>query len=174
METTQEAAITRCLLLVYKEVFGLEMIIFIGIQAVGKSEFYKHQFCNTHIRINLDMLKTRNREKIFIEACIRANQPFVIDNTNPTVNDRKKYIDIAKTECFRVVGYFFESNVTEALARNANRVGKEKVPAVAIKSTYAKLEIPTLEEGFDKLFNVRINPNRDFMVETYTYNGLNT
>jgi len=42
----------------------MELIIFIGIQATGKSEFYKRRFYNTHIRINLDMLKTRNKEKI--------------------------------------------------------------------------------------------------------------
>jgi len=39
----------------------MEAIIFIGIQATGKSTFYKDNFFKTHIRINLDMLKTRKR-----------------------------------------------------------------------------------------------------------------
>ena len=76
----------------------MEIIIFIGIQATGKSEFYKRRFYNTHIRINLDMLKTRNKEKILVEACLEAKQPFVVDNTNPTLADRKKYIDPAKNK----------------------------------------------------------------------------
>ena len=37
-----------------------EAVILIGIQATGKSEFYKNKFADTHMRINLDMLKTRN------------------------------------------------------------------------------------------------------------------
>lgn len=74
----------------------MEAIIFVGIQATGKSTFYRENFFKTHIRINLDMLKTRHRENIILEACIKAKQPFVIDNTNPSMNDRKKYIEISK------------------------------------------------------------------------------
>ena len=39
-----------------------ECIIFVGIQGSGKSTFYKENFFKTHVRINLDMLKSRNRE----------------------------------------------------------------------------------------------------------------
>jgi len=35
-----------------------DAVIFTGIQASGKSTFYKEQFSRTHIRINLDMLRT--------------------------------------------------------------------------------------------------------------------
>lgn len=145
----------------------MEMIIFIGIQAVGKSEFYKRQFYDTHIRINLDMLKTRNREKILIEACLEAKQLLVIDNTNPTVDDRKKYIDMAKNKGFKVVGYYFKSSINEALERNQKREGKKNLPAVALKSTYAKLELPTYKEGFDELFYVHINQDGEFIIEEY-------
>ncbi len=44
----------------------MEAVIFIGIQATGKSIFYKDRFFKTHIRINLDMLRTMNREALFI------------------------------------------------------------------------------------------------------------
>ena len=40
----------------------MEAIIFIGIQATGKSAFYQQRFADTHIRLNLDMLKTRRRK----------------------------------------------------------------------------------------------------------------
>jgi len=50
------------------------------------------------------MLKTRNRKDIFLDACIKAKQPFVVDNTNPSIEDRKKYIDIAKSAKFKVIG----------------------------------------------------------------------
>lgn len=145
----------------------MEMIIFIGIQATGKSEFYKRQFHNTHIRINLDMLRTRNRENILMNACLEAKQSFVIDNTNPTVLDRKKYIDKAKDEHFKVVGYYFKSDIGSAIERNSKRSGKENLPLTAIKSTHSKLELPTFKEGFDELFYVHIGSEGEFIVEEY-------
>jgi predicted kinase len=78
----------------------MQAIIFIGIQGAGKSTFYREYFLDTHIRINLDMLKTRHREKLIFQACLDAKQRFVIDNTNPTVEDRKKYIIPAKSQGF--------------------------------------------------------------------------
>ena len=39
----------------------MEIIILMGIQASGKSTFYRQKFADSHIRINLDMLKTRHR-----------------------------------------------------------------------------------------------------------------
>ncbi|PPT07188.1 polynucleotide kinase 3-phosphatase-like [Geitlerinema sp. FC II] len=70
----------------------IKSIIFAGIKGSGKSTFYFQYFANTHLRINLDMLKTRHREKLIFEACLYAKQPLVIDNTNPTKLDRARYI----------------------------------------------------------------------------------
>ncbi len=145
----------------------MEAVIFIGIQAVGKSSFYKSRFFKTHMRINLDMLKTRYREKIFLTACLEAKQAFVVDNTNPTVEDRAVYIQAAKAARFRVVGYYFQSSIKEALLRNGERRGDERVPDRAILGTAKRLEIPSLEEGFDSLFYVKITEAGEFLVEPW-------
>ena len=52
--------------------YTMEAILFIGIQAVGKSTFYKERFFATHVRIRLDMFKTRQREQLILQACIAA------------------------------------------------------------------------------------------------------
>jgi predicted kinase len=145
----------------------MEAVIFIGIQATGKSTFYKHNFFKTHIRINLDMLKTRSRETIFLEACVKAKQSFVVDNTNATVTDRSKYISVAKAADFKVVGYYFQSNIHEAVLRNGKREGKECIPLVGIKSTHAKLQLPDFSEGFDELYYVSISKENEFIVEEW-------
>ncbi len=145
----------------------MEAVIFIGIQATGKSTYYKEHFFKTHIRINLDMLKTRNREDIFLDACMKAKQPFVVDNTNPSVEDRKKYIDLAKSAEFRVIGYYFQSNIEEAIQKNECREGKERIPLAGIRGTHAKLQLPGLEEGFDELYYVKINEKNKFVVEEW-------
>ena len=134
----------------------MEAIIFCGIQASGKTTFFKEKFFKTHIRISLDQLKTRNREQKFIETCIVTRQPFVVDNTIPTKEDRMKYISIAKENKFKVIGYYFQSKLNESIDRNSLRSGKECIPEVGIKGTFNKLELPDLEEGFDELYYVEI------------------
>jgi predicted kinase len=146
--------------------FVSECIIFIGIQATGKSTFYKTEFYNTHIRINLDMLKTRNREEKLFQTCLEIKQHCVIDNTNPTRQDRAKYIERAKAAGFKVVGYYFESRVAEALERNTQRA-LGVVPDKGILATYKRLELPKKDEGFDKLFYVRLLANSEFSVEEW-------
>jgi predicted kinase len=129
----------------------MEAIIFCGIQGAGKSTFYKKYFFNTHVRISLDLLKTRNREWQFLQTCIRTRQRFVVDNTCPAAEDRKKYIDIARAAGFSVICYFFDTPLSEALKRNEKRSGKARVPVAGIKGTYNKLQPPDLSEGFDEL-----------------------
>ncbi|PQP88382.1 AAA family ATPase [Paenibacillus sp. AR247] len=133
----------------------MECVIFIGIQASGKSTFYKERFFATHMRINLDMLRTRHRENVFLEASVRTMQSFVVDNTNPTVEDRKKYIDFVKKHHYKVIGYYFEPDYELSLNRNNKREGKEKVPEIGMISTLKKLQRPSYSEGFNELYIVK-------------------
>lgn len=130
----------------------MEAVIFIGIQAVGKSSFYKARFFASHVRINLDMLKTRHREALLLRACLDGKQSFVVDNTNVTVSERAKYIAAAKNAGFRLTGYYFRSNLKDALARNGLRLERERIPDKGLLGTYKKLQIPTTSEGFDHLY----------------------
>lgn len=143
----------------------MEAVIFVGIQATGKSSFYREYFFDTHVRINLDMLKTRHRERLLVRACIEAKQPFVVDNTNPSVEERARYIESARSAGFHVTGYYFSSSVREALARNARRTGKARVPEKGIFGTRKRLQVPNLEEGFNELCYVWIDDAGSFVVE---------
>lgn len=143
----------------------MEAIIFIGLQGAGKSTFYREYFLDSHIRINLDMLKTRHRETIIFQACLVAKQPFVVDNTNPTVEDRKRYIEPAKHHKFNLIGYYFQSNLADCQIRNQKREAKKRVPLVGLKATAKKLILPTKQEGFDQLFYVEIDKNYSFKIQ---------
>jgi predicted kinase len=146
----------------------MEAVIFIGIQGTGKSTFYKQQLVDTHVRINGDMLKTKHREKLIIEACLKAKQSFVVDKMNLTIAERAKYIEAAKSHHFQVVGYYFRSNFAEALARNNLREGKQRIPAGGLGSALKRLQKPHFEEGFNALFHVFINENSEFVIETWS------
>ena len=145
----------------------MEMILFIGGQAAGKSTFYQQCFRDTHLRLNLDMLRTRHREAILLEACLRMKQPFVVDNTNPTPEDRQRYILPAKTAGFRVVGYYFAIRLETALRRNARREGRQLIPEKGVLATYRRLQRPAWSEGFDALHDVRPVGGQRFIVEAW-------
>ncbi|WP_208110044.1 AAA family ATPase [Methylocaldum gracile] len=128
--------------------------MFTGIQAAGKSTFFKACFVDTHIRINLDMLRTRHREKLLIDACLQAKQPYVVENTNLTREERARYIPSAKRAGFRVIGYAFRVELDEALVRNALRNTRRRVPEKAVRAAFRRWQPPSWEEGFDALFDV--------------------
>jgi predicted kinase len=142
----------------------VEAVIFVGIQASGKSSFYRARFFDTHLRINLDMLKNRHREQLLLDACIEAKQPFVVDNTNPSVEERARYIERARSGGFRVVGYYFCSRPRESLVRNEQRTGKARIPEKGILGTYKRLRVPAVEEGFDELYRVHTDETNSFVV----------
>src|SRR5947209_2169743 len=113
------------------------------------------------------MLHTRHREDLLLHACIQAEQPFVVDNTNPTIEARAKYINLAKAAGFQVAGYYFQSRIGDCLRRNRQRTDKARVPDKAIGGTIKRLQLPTLAEGFNVLYYVRIDEAGEFVVEAW-------
>lgn len=145
-----------------------EAAIFIGIQGSGKTTFYRQRLFGTHVRISLDMLHTRRREQLLVAACLEAMQAFVIDNTNPSPEVRARYIEPARRAGFRVVAYFFEAALADAVRRNKQRRGKQNIPIPAIHRTLSKLKAPLLSEGFDAIYTVRIAGDNDFVITSPT------
>lgn len=138
----------------------MEAIIFCGIQASGKTSFYLERFFHTHVRISLDLFHTRRKELLFLETCLSLQQRFVVDNTNPTKTERSVYIQRAKTCHFKVTGFYFQSTVADSIERNARRTGKARIPVPGIYTTKKKLEEPSLDEGFDVLYQVSLEAGR--------------
>jgi predicted kinase len=138
----------------------LELMIFIGLQASGKSTFFRGRFAATHELISKDLFpnnRNRNRrQQELIGAALSAGRPVVVDNTNPTVEDRRTLIRQGREHGAKIVGYYFESTARECVERNRLRAGKAKVPDVAIYATAKKLVPPSYSECFDELFRVRL------------------
>lgn len=113
----------------------------------------------------MDLLKTRHREKRFMELCLQSGQRFVIDNTNPTAEERSRYIGPSKASRFRVIGYYFETSLSDAIRRNTGRSGKARIPDKGVGGTYKRLEIPSLAEGFDVLYKVQLTADNQYVVK---------
>ena len=101
------------------------------------------------------------------ETCLEIQQRLVIDNTNPTRLDRQKYIEPAKQHKFKVIGYYFESRVRDAIDRNQQRPLAQQIPEKGICGTAKRLELPNYTEGFDELYYVKLLPEMQFAVEKW-------
>lgn len=154
----------------------MEEIIFIGLQGVGKSTFYRKYFATTHTYISKDLLtrsKTMNKDakqNRLLEEALQAERSVVIDNTNPTLKDREQLIRIAHSYNAKAIGYYFDASVRECIARNKERSGKAQVPDKAIYITAKRMVLPTYEEGFDMLFRVHTKENGFFDVADWGTN----
>jgi predicted kinase len=134
----------------------MEAIMLIGPQGAGKSSFYAQRFADTHLRLNRDMLHTNHRLDVLFHAALAVKQPIVLDNTHARRESRARFIICCKATGMRMIAYWFDVSVEDAIARNRRRTGKAQVPELAIRGLLAKLEPPTPDEGFDEIHRVRL------------------
>lgn len=132
----------------------MEMIVFVGLQASGKSTFFKNNFSKTHVHISKDLMgknsKNKNdKQNKLIRAAFASSRDVVIDNTNPTKEIRAELIAIAKEFNAKTICYYFETPFEECVRRNALR--NAPVPIVGLKTVAKKMEPPTIDEGFDEI-----------------------
>ena len=140
----------------------MQAILLVGIQGSGKSTFYRECFFDTHVRISLDLLRTRHREQGLLQFCLATRQPFVVDKTNVTRAERAPWIAAAQAARFEVVGFFFVPDAQGAFARNTQR--ERRVPAAGLFGTLKRLQAPALDEGFDRLHQVVVAREGGFAV----------
>ena len=140
--------------------------IFIGIQASGKSSFYEKVLSPLgYVHVSMDLLHNRNREEALIRQCVSEGHNMAIDNTNPTLQERRRYLDILQAAGCPVDCYFFKSVVRDCAERN--RLRMETVPEKAIAATSNKLEMPSREEGYDGMYFVQMDGKGGFSVDEW-------
>ena len=146
----------------------LECVILIGLPGAGKSSLYREKFATTHVHVSKDLSpnasKRENRQRKIIKDALASGKSVVIDNTNPTIAERAALIRVARAHGARLIGYFFDVNTRTAVARNAERTGRGKVPNVAIFTAAKRLQRPCLSEGFDQLFRVEVAKDRSLRI----------
>jgi len=147
----------------------LECVLLVGLPGAGKSTLYREKFAATHLHVSKDLwpnaTKREARQQELIDQALGEGRSVVIDNTNPTIAEREPLIRIARARGAHVVGYYFDVSTRAAVARNANRTGREKAPNGAIFTAAKRLEAPSLGEGFDQLYRVEINEDRSLRVD---------
>src|SRR4051812_33799772 len=147
----------------HRSLHGVQAVILCGLQGSGKTTLYRDRFLETHARMSMDLLRTRAREAAFLRTCIETRMPFVVDNTNPTVAERARYLQPAREAGFKLVAYLVEVDHTVAAGRNAARA--RTVPAAGLRDVARRLVKPAPEEGFDELFHATAAPDGGWRIE---------
>jgi len=167
---------------------SVDLMILVGIQASGKTTFYRQCLADSYIHVSLDNWRgksgVRSKEHAAILAGLRAAaegignpRGVVVDNTNTTAATRRRYFDYANEFSresgfpVRVGAWYFDADLESCLRRNAQRP-KDAPPGVdyfvppgAIHAFRRRLEPPSYEEGFEEISHVRIRGDGSFEVE---------
>src|SRR3954447_11617413 len=141
----------------------MEAVILCGVQGSGKTTLYRDRFLETHARISMDLLRTRARETALLKVRLETRMPFVVDNTNPTVADRARYVVPAREAGFKRVAYLVEVDHVVAASRNVLRA--RPVPASGLRDVGRRLIRPAPEEGFDELWHATAGADGGWRIE---------
>jgi predicted kinase len=149
----------------------MELVIMIGLQASGKTTFARSRFGETYRYVSKDLLRNNSRparrQRQLIEEAFQQGLSVVVDNTNPTIEERKELIDLGRLYNAEITGYFFAVQLKQCLERNHAREGKARVPDIAIFATLKRLARPSYAEGFKKLFYVDNKGDQGFEVSDW-------
>lgn len=147
---------------------GLELVVFVGLPASGKSTCYRRCFAATHEHISKDAwpnARHRQRRQLrLINEALAAGRSVVVDNTNPAPEDRAPLVAAARARGAAAVAVWFPASVSACLARNQHRQGRAQVPEVAILATAKRLHPPSTGEGFDRLRVARMSADGSFQL----------
>jgi predicted kinase len=148
-----------------------EVVILVGLPGAGKSTFFRQRFGESHVHVSKDQFQNNRRpsrrQAELVEQALDGGRSLVLDNTNASVEERADAIAQARRRGARVVGYYFDSEIPECVARNAGREGRARIPKVGIFATAKRLVRPAPAEGFDELYVVRTLPDHRFDVVAF-------
>jgi predicted kinase len=146
----------------------VEAVVLCGVQAAGKTTLYVERWLATHVRISQDLLRTQHRLDRFLALCLETRQPFVVDRVNATPADRRRWVAPARAAGFRTVACWLDTPAAEALARNAARDVRARVPVRGLLGTAKRFVAPRAEEGFDEVLVARPDGAGGFVVDRLT------
>jgi predicted kinase len=149
-----------------------EVAILIGLQGSGKTTFYRQVLAATHVHVSKDNFpKARQRQQRqlrMVRDALSEGRDVAVDNTNPSAEEWRPLIDVARANGARAVAYWFPPDLADSLERNAVRAGKSRVPEVGIYATLKRLRRPQLTDRFDEIFVVGFDGDGGFTIERQT------
>ncbi|AEW99375.1 AAA family ATPase [Streptantibioticus cattleyicolor] len=151
----------------------LELAVLVGLQAAGKSTFYRQRLAGRYALVSKDRYpraargKQRRQMREVTEA-LAAGTCVAVDNTNPTPDEWWPLLAAGHAHGAAVTAYWFPPDLTGSLRRNATRTGRGRVPDIGVRATAARLRRPSTADGFDAVREVRFDGHGGFEVRPAT------
>ena len=131
----------------------------VGLQGSGKTTWVAANLAGTHAVVSKDHWpRARGREarqRRMVGELLAAGRSVVVDNTNPSIEDRAPLITAAREAGGSVRCVWLDTPPELCLARNDARQGLARVPLVGIYATRGRFVPPSVAEGFDRVDVVR-------------------
>ena len=148
----------------------MKIVITVGLPGSGKSSYLRRKGVNAissdefRRLITDDPADQDQHARVF--ATIRhltrqrleVGRPVTyVDATHLMRWERKPYIQMARRYGCRIEALFFDVPLDVCIVRNSLR--ERAVPVEAIRLMAGRMEVPTVEEGFDQIIRPRMNAN---------------
>lgn len=151
------------------DALGHDVAVLVGLQAAGKSTFYRQRLAADHTLVSKDLFpraarNKQRRQMRLVEDTLAAGRPVAVDNTNPSPKEWGPLIELGHALGATVTAYWFPPDIDASLRRNAARPGPERVPDVGLHANFRRLRRPSVADGFDAVHEVRFDGVGGFRV----------
>lgn len=134
----------------------------VGLQASGKSTWVQTHLAATHVVVSKDHWPNARhkeaRQLRVVGELLGEGRSVVVDNTQPSVQERAGLVALATSHGVPVRAVFLDVPFEVCVARNEAREGRAQVPLVGLLAARKRLVPPSVEEGFVRVDVVRQDP----------------
>jgi predicted kinase len=131
----------------------------VGLQGSGKSTWVAARLAGTHTVVSKDhwpnARRREARQRRVVAELLAEGRSVVVDNTNPSPEDRAALISVARSVGVPVRAVWVDTPLAVCRERNDARDGRARVPVPGLLGTAGRLVPPAVDEGFDAVDVVR-------------------
>jgi predicted kinase len=136
-----------------------ELVVMVELQGCGKSTWVREHLADTHVVVSKDHWPNARRKEArqlrVVAEHLAAGRSVVVDNTNPSREDRAGVLALAHDSGIPARAVWVDVPFSTCLERNLAREGRARVPVVGVLRTRKVLVPPSRGEGFARVDVVR-------------------